>query len=189
MGMTHFPQYDWLVAPPILYGVPAAYVVLAIAGNFAMRSRPAFEVGFAMKLYAAVTLRRRRRRSPRHCVPQVQRRADRALRVHGGRHAAGAWLPQHFRRQLTLHRGVHAPAAPQPVGPVEACCSQSDARVSAWRRPRERRSPVPFESTRRTARSPLLARARHSQIWATLACPVASPPPHHLACRRASGMC
>eukprot|EP00966_Prymnesium_polylepis_P032764 762463-Prymnesium_polylepis.4 len=51
MGLVHYPQFDWTVEPAILYGVPALYVVAAIAGNFAMRSRPAFEVGFAMKLY------------------------------------------------------------------------------------------------------------------------------------------
>jgi len=51
MGMIHTPQYDFLVSPAVLYGLPAAYVVAAIAGNFAMRSRKAVEVGPAMKLY------------------------------------------------------------------------------------------------------------------------------------------
>lgn len=51
MGMQHYPAYDILVSPPVLYGLPAAYVIVAIAGNFAMRSRPAFEVGLAMKVY------------------------------------------------------------------------------------------------------------------------------------------
>lgn len=102
--MIHYPQYDWLVAPPILYGVPAAYVVLAIAGNFAMRSRPAFEVGFLMKLCAAMAPRPGHRLcSPRHITWQVQRRADRALRVYGSWHAARSWLPQHFRCQLEVH--------------------------------------------------------------------------------------
>jgi len=49
--MKHFPQYNFLVEPPVLYGVPCAYVIAAIAGNFAMRGRKAVEVGFAMKLY------------------------------------------------------------------------------------------------------------------------------------------
>jgi len=51
MGLVTHTSYDVLVSPPILYGLPAIYVVVAIAGNFAMRSRKAFEVGFAMKLY------------------------------------------------------------------------------------------------------------------------------------------
>ena len=51
MGLVTHTSYDVLVSPPILYGLPALYVVVAIAGNFAMRGRKAFEVGFAMKLY------------------------------------------------------------------------------------------------------------------------------------------
>jgi len=49
--MKYYPQYDFLLSPVILYGASVVYVFAAIAGNFAMRSRPAFEVSAAMKLY------------------------------------------------------------------------------------------------------------------------------------------
>eukprot|EP00962_Isochrysis_galbana_P034694 scaffold11791_cov116-Isochrysis_galbana.AAC.3 len=36
-GMTYFPQYNFLLTPFMLYGVPALYLVLAVTGHFAMR--------------------------------------------------------------------------------------------------------------------------------------------------------
>jgi hypothetical protein len=36
-GMKYFPQYNFLLTPFMLYGVPALYLVLAITGHFAMR--------------------------------------------------------------------------------------------------------------------------------------------------------
>ena len=48
--MKYFPQHDYLVSPKYLYGLPCVYLVLAISGNFAMRSRSALDVGIIMKL-------------------------------------------------------------------------------------------------------------------------------------------
>jgi len=37
VGMRHFPQYNHLLTPFMLYGLPALYLVSALAGHFLMR--------------------------------------------------------------------------------------------------------------------------------------------------------
>ena len=109
-GLVSFPQYNFLVSPPTLYGVPAAYVVVAIAGNFMMRGRPAYDVSFAMKLCGrhcplhTNLVSVRRNYSSR--VLQVQHRTDRPLHLHVCWHVPVAWVSQHLWHQRSVHGGA-----------------------------------------------------------------------------------
>ncbi len=38
-GMKYFPQYNYLLTPFMLYGLPGLYLVFAIGGHFMMRNK------------------------------------------------------------------------------------------------------------------------------------------------------
>jgi elongation of very long chain fatty acids protein 4 len=51
-GMKYFPEYDFTITPAVLYGPSVAYVVLALLGHFAMRTRESPKwVNSAMRVY------------------------------------------------------------------------------------------------------------------------------------------